>query len=694
MLSAASQKAIADDHTASKISSRDRGTQVALYVDEISEHAFNFGLRNEELRRVVDLVTVRTTLDQSSVTTLIKNLYPAESVPNDVVINVVGALGQTKHKPTASSQAALVRWLNLVQEVLHDPNILNQLYGVLFDLLDMISLRTSLCQLLAGITRRKHVKHFRIQRLLELWQIAGNEQALLGLLQVYKNFYPDIIIAAHVSNRALSLTATMEWRSRLQAIQRANSSFHNGGTTKHDGFQISRSGGRRAKTSVLPGVHTFHPGDTTTTLEEIQNVDDFVNNLERIEPPSQIVAGLRDPLLQKYLLLSDSRDISLRLDFWLTRYFEEELEAMKQGFGLSTTLPDMLSALASHTEASKQLAPLVQRFLQTYLSLWDGNSNSGLLLDLLAYLPPQSFQSLHSMVLRRLEAAVIAGANDPYSTLFDFYTNLASRWLWQVAAEEQSGSRGNEYTKPQVLIDLFQHVSRLAMSALATRDTASASIVSFYHSVSTITRDILRNGGNAMPIVVPSPQVVYMLTMSSSLSALSGICSTLTAYKQAFEAEARLSRRDTVSDTTIFNGYLMDISNLAWRSRGLIATDTNAMGCLYPAGNQKELQQYIQGIDQDYNTAFIFGPSHNPLTSSISRSAFLELERVMSRATGRTSTPHTGPITQRSLAAWTDETSIDVTWKDYRISMLDYLEARGSDGIKDLMYATMKDLMR
>ena len=667
---------------------------MALHIDVISEHAFNFGLRNQELRSVVGLVAFRTSLDQSSVTTLIKNLYPANKVPNDVVIDVVGALGQAKHKPTASSQAALVRWLNLVQDALHDPNILSRLYGVLFDLLDMISLRAALCQLLASITRRKHVRHFRIQRLLELCQLAGNEQTLLGLLQVYKNFCPDIIIAARVSNRALSLTATMEWRSRLQAIQRANSTFGNGRARKYDGFQISRSGARKVKNSVLPEVHTFHPGETTITLEEVQTVDDFVDGFERIEPPSQIVAGLRDPLLQKYLLLSDSQDVSLRLDFWLTRYFEEELEIMKEGFGLSATLPDMLSALASHAEASKQLAPLVQRFLQTYLSLWDGNSNSGLLLDLLAYLPPQSFRSLHSAVLSRVEGAIMAGANDPFSTLFDFYAGLASRWLLSIATETQTILQDNESAVQHVLIDLFQHVSKLAMSALATKDMASTSIVNFYYAVSTMTLGVLRNGGKAIPIIVPSPQVVYLLVMSPSLSALSGICSTLAAYKQAFEAEARLTNREMTSDTALFNGYLMDICNLVWRSRALIASDTNALGCLYPAGNQKELQHYVQDIDQDYNTATIFGPSYNPLTSSLSRTAFVELQKLKSRATGQTSAPLTGPVTQRSLAAWTEETSIDITWREYRISTLDYLEARGSDGVKDLMYATMKDLMR
>lgn len=89
------------------------------------------------------------------------------------------------------------------------------------------------------------------------------------------------------------------------------------------------------------------------TIEEVESADHFVNNLERIEPPSQLIAGLRDPLLQKFLLLDTSVESSKRLEFWLLRYFEEELETFREGFGLSSSLSELLAALVSYTESSK-----------------------------------------------------------------------------------------------------------------------------------------------------------------------------------------------------------------------------------------------------------------------------------------------------------------------------------------------------
>lgn len=480
------------------------------------------------------------------------------------------------------------------------------------------------------------------------------------------------------------------------AIQSANSSSINADATQHGGFMVARNVRSRTRTSILPDVHTFHPSVATITLEDIRNVDDFVDNLELIEPPSQIIAGLRDPLLQKYILLGTSRDASQRLEFWLLRYFEEEIETLKDGFGLSATLPEMLSALASFTESSKELAPIVQRFLESYLPLWDGSSNAGLLLDLLTYIPAQSFQDLQETLLAPVERAIVATAHEPFDSLFDFYTNLTPRWIIRLAATEQSGATSQLEHQKQALIDLFNHISVVAMSAFATSDFSSGGIVRFYRAIANTLRDAIRNGSKAVPIIVPSPQTLYLLTMSSSLRDFSGICSVLAMYKQAFEAEARISKRNPTAHTRMFNGYLMDVCNMLWRSRALIATDPNAMGCLYPTAKVNELQKYLVSIDQDYNIALVFGLSHHPLLSSLSRSAFAAFEDAAKREHGDAIVRqhHAGPVTQRSLLTLGNHGGVEMSWKDFRILVLGWLETRGSPGIKELMYVTMKDLMK
>ena len=89
------------------------------------------------------------------------------------------------------------------------------------------------------------------------------------------------------------------------------------------------------------------------TLEDIDKADTFVEQLEKIDPPSQLVSGLKDPLLQKYLMLNASADTARRLEFWLQRFFEEEIELLQEGFGLSPSLTELLTGLVSYTESTK-----------------------------------------------------------------------------------------------------------------------------------------------------------------------------------------------------------------------------------------------------------------------------------------------------------------------------------------------------
>lgn len=63
--------------------------------------------------------------------------------------------------------------------------------------------RPQLCQLLALITRRKHVTPYRVQLLLGLVrQTGGGDQSLIGLLRVLKNYYPEIIVGPATRGRA------------------------------------------------------------------------------------------------------------------------------------------------------------------------------------------------------------------------------------------------------------------------------------------------------------------------------------------------------------------------------------------------------------------------------------------------------------------------------------------------------------
>ncbi|TID19945.1 Mis6-domain-containing protein [Venturia nashicola] len=667
-------------HAASKVPAKSRARKITPTIHEICEYAFQSGFPPDELLKLINLVTTRTELDQTSTTTLIKNLYPAANVPSEAVCAIVASLGHAKRKPSPSTQAALVRWLSAVHGVLEDHSILTQFYAVLFNLLDMITIRAPLCHLLALITRRKHVRPFRIQRLLELSQLAGNEPALAVLMRVYKNYCPEIIMNTANAGRSLAQSQTdLEWRNRLQAIQDVSRSH---GITAGDrgGFKVARNGVKKNKLSIVPEVHTFHASETLVTLEDVESAGQFAENLEKLEPPSQLVAGLRDPLLQKYLMLGSSADSKRRLEFWLSQYFEEELETLREGFGLSATLSDTLSAIVSYTESSKALLPVVQQFLTTYIPLWNGSSDLGLIMDLVAYVPPQPFAELQSIILAPLEKSILHGAHAPFETLFEFYSNLAQRWILTLS---------NSTTQKHAYDDLCQHVAVLAQSAMSSTDSSSTSILTFYEKSASTTNASITSGTNYIPIILPPPSLIYNIAMIPSLTTLSRISALLTTYKTALQTQIQSITAYHAESTKILNGYLMDICNLLWRSRALTTSDTNSFGCLCPDPVTTELTAYISRFNsnQALNKSFDF--SHNPLIASLSWTAFAEFQKKK-----RKEMRHDGPVTQQSLVKLGNEGGVTVSWKEYRVMILGWLEERGMEGFKLLMFATMKDLMK
>ncbi|OCL13301.1 Mis6-domain-containing protein [Glonium stellatum] len=681
---------------ASSTPAKQRKSKASIAVDAICHHAFQHGLDSASLKAIVVIVTRRTELDQSSVTNLVKNLYPAHLVSADVVVTIIGALGQGKSKPSTATQLALLKWLVTVYEIIEDPKTLSRLYGVLFGLLDMISLRTSLCHLLSLITRRKHVRPFRIQQLLDLSRGLGSEPALQGLLRVYKDYYPDIILGSTAAGRnSFPPQPDPEWRKRFLAIHDASARRAEGSLVQQNGFRVLRQGVKRSKVSVIPEVHTFHANETSVTLEEIDNVDDFVEKLEKIELPGQIISSLKDPLLQKYLSLNPSNLASRRVDLWLLIFLEDEFEAVKRGDSPSTFLSEIFEAILGQTRYTKSIPPIIDAFLKEYLLIWNGVADDDAILELLAFLPVQQFQGIHTTYLAPVEAALISNNPDAYRKLVNLYTSILYRWAAQAPSQGSTTSSKSSLSYTQTITDLAKHVSTLALSILSAfpHDSNSptiSSILTFYEALSASSIPTV------IPIILPPPHTTYLLLTCSSLATLTRLLTVLANYKNAFDTHPTpISAHYPATTTNTFNGYLMDTCNLLWRSRALLTADPNAQGCFCDPGIRATLQTYIASVEREYVLSSAFGLSHNSLLAALSAAAWRSLEEAEIQNQGpeaEDTVRHKGPVTQRNLVVLAKEGGVEVPWKKYRIEVLKWLEQRGCRGVKDLMFATMTGL--
>ena len=311
---------------------------------------------------------------------------------------------------------------------------------------------------------------------------------------------------------------------------------------------------------------------------------------------------------------------------------------------------------------------------------------------------------LHETVLSHLDRAVLASAHSPYETLFDFYASITSRWITYLVAGEATFSQAELQTGMQAFVDLCSHVSTLTLTALVTTETANFATLHLLESTAIPMREALLSGSRAVPLIIPPPHTLYLLAMSSSLNDLDGVCSLLTVYKQAYESEVRVSGESFQSHVNRFNGYLMDLCNLLWRSQGLTSDENvlggaksrskakaSALGCLCPPDVFEELQEYVRSVDRDYNIGSMLGLTHNPALGGMARSVAASLEEADEAAHGYTlPLYHAGPVTSNSLDVLRSQGGLEVSWLEFRAAILEWMEARGIAGIKELMWATMK----
>ncbi|KAK3326277.1 Mis6-domain-containing protein [Apodospora peruviana] len=654
---------------ASKVPAKRRQVVIKSTVERTTALLYQRGAIPDELARLVDLVTVRNYLDQASLSALIRNLYPATKVDNDAIFKVVGALGHGQLKPALPLQSLLLRWLVMVYHLLENPGILTQAYGT-----------SAVPSPSADNTT------------LALSRQTGNDPPLTGLLRVFKNYYPEIIVGKATKGRASAFKhPDLQWRERLDEIQHQHHETRDNGGSRN-GFSVNHALSQKmgAKPSLLPAVYTQHAHEDSVTLEEIDGPDTFVENLDKIELPTQLVAVLADPLLQKLLLLRPDSESFSRISNWVTACMGD----VASGDGDLSLLLDIVDVVHDYTASTKVLPPLLLSFFSFLFSVWNGSDKRDVVLETLSFAPLMDFDKLYKSIFEPFEASVLDNAAESQTSLLKFYTLLLQRWTTIMqAAEDLDTLPGGAVTQ------LVTHVNKLTLTLSQTSPTTATylTILDFYECSAAILAkpNLLQH----VEITTPPALLVYIMHFSPSLIVVSRLCGLLAIYKRAFEAlraplptsQSRGLTQHENEQINTLNSFLMDICNCLWRGRAFATSDVNSQGCLIPQSLVPVLVRYLGRIDSKLSLGSVFGVSHSPVLSLRTISYIRELEDGEQEVIRDR---HAGPVTQHSLGQLAHRGGLQISWQEYRSGLLRYLETKGFTGIPELMYNTMKNLMK
>ncbi|UKZ57804.1 hypothetical protein TrVGV298_011665 [Trichoderma virens] len=647
---------IQDVAVASKTPAKSRGTSIKPTVASLTSLAYENGLLPNALDELVGLLVTPSHLDQASLAAIARNLYPVARVSRHVAIRVIGALGHGNLKPSLNVQVALLKWLIMVHHVLETPAVLAQAYGVLFNLLDTAAIRPNIFSL--NLSRQ-----------------TANDPYLIGLLRVFKDYYPEIILGELVRGKASAFKhPDISWKERLQDIQDAYAlQAEKNSRGALDGFQVNRTAGRAQGRRIVPAVHTSHVNENAVTLEEIENATGFVQNMDRIELPNQLVAVLADPLLQKLLLLRPNAEAYQRVANWLNSVLQNVID----GDADEATLWEVLAVVKEFVVESKSIPPVFLIFFARFFQQWNGSGQRGYILQILSYAPLLEFQELYEHILQPLELAVLDNAP---VTPFPPHANTS-------------------------LTALIRHTGQLSLTLLQTSPTESVNvaIVEFYEqAIQLVNDDMLKY---YIRIELPPSELIYIFLFSGSVTTISRLCDILACYKKGFEMAMSTKARNDGSNridalsydrayVNLYNGYLMDICNCFWRSRAFSDADTNSHGCMIPRPTVSKLTSYVSSVDKTFSLPSLFSLSYSPVLCLQSIHSVRDLEDAAIASDSSIRTRHAGPVTQATLSKLATSGGIQLSWQEYRIEVLRSLAEKNLGGIAELLKNTMTVLKK
>lgn len=566
---------------------------------------------------------------------------------------------------------------------------------------------------------------------------GGDDKELLTLLRAFKNYCPDVIVGdfGPSGRKALFFKhPDPEWTAHVRQVQETH--LEKLQATQPSNFQVVHRGlVKRGKMEVIvPDVQTSRVSLYHTALEELRSVEHFVERLDRIELPNQIISMMGDALAQKYLFLAQPEAAHQRLNDWLKGFLDDQLERIQnhdqEGLESLGYILNLALNYAQYTKvwlpAQFRLSCILTRpqeiphallsFLQQHVLLWNGYDNQEKVLHLLSYLPLQEYEPLRQEFLHHVEASVLDGTSHSQSVLLDFYSLLIRRWGVRLRSQPFSA---HEY-KP--LGRLISHAELLALSSLEstiqpTADggserpkPATLSVLDFYCTLAELFSHASSNG--SIRLTIPLAPTVYTLVFTPISSVISIMSSVLATYKSSFEASLtspalQVPRStDSLYPTDLvgqFNGYIMDICNLLWRNRGLNSEDPNALGCLIPAPTVNALTRFIRNMNDNsrdkkreanflFTISSVFSLSHHVALCNLSAACFADIEE--DNGIDESKPKLQRPVTQKALSALEKEGGVKLTWQEYRVRMLDWLDATGNVGIGNLMRSTMKALRK
>ncbi|CAI2174606.1 2651_t:CDS:10 [Funneliformis geosporum] len=606
---------------------------------ELDKLVLYSGLEVAQIAEVLNVILTGK-LDDIDTKSLIKVLLPRKSISNFLVIKVLGSLGNKILK--YNIQALLLRWIIIVYNVIEDHSELLKFYGVIIHYIEYDTLRV------------------------DLQNRYGPEPHLLGLLTLYKTFFPNLVtIRIPSSKGSIFKCPDVAWLQLFNQIQRKWNCDKSLNDTHLTRSLIFKSTPKRRKLDHIevPKAHTFNATQNSITLEEIMNVKLLASNIDKIDLPSQLASVLENRMLQHIVVCNPEKVIIARISYWLEQCLMDLVYWNDNTVEIKALFNSLLTKIVALTEFMK--------FLAKYVQTWDGIEHQEAIFKLLSLLRPVPFKQLSNEFLIPLQKLHEKSTPNWKAKLIHCYTNLFTHWiLHQETNTHQENYEGeienfeNSFLKlstegdhSKTIQEFINHINQLSLTSLESTNDDIEVQHAIFSAFETIAN--LQLNHNWDMIIIPSSSIVYRAFFSSGMS-LSRICGIVLRYKEAFDKFEKGSRRIRMRHNH----------------------DKNAKGFQLD-------EDIIQNLQEIYNENWVFSCSitHLPSLAALSKSCVQDLEDSSQNITKKLASP----VTQFSLK---ETGGLQMTYTDYRVHFLNELHELGFIGIHEFLYQSLTSLSK
>lgn len=375
--------------------------------------------------------------------------------------------------------------------------VLEKCYGVLFHYLEYETLRPTLCHILCLLTRRKHVRRYRIARALALRNSEPMDISLTALINTYAAYYPDMLFAESTSERQQFVQSSkgdvhglkypdLPWLMSVFKLWNAPNAQEGGppvGSSEQGQEPRARMGSDLLE-SIAPPPFVLMSDETTISVSEMSSNRELGYRLDRVRMPDQISSALGHRITMLAVLCKQDGQ-SMKIDF--ARMYEWTLGTISDQMSLPLlymqgSLP-LVRADQAHA-ASATLLDGLERFIR-FVGCFDDRMQNRvsrmLYFDAWKQYSTREKRSLLRLVERsipRRREAFQAGLIQPLSTIANnskaeeaimvlrCFANLIRHWAnqdWQSKLrmiEEQ----GHAYWGPVRLVAGDDIVDTIAMT--------------------------------------------------------------------------------------------------------------------------------------------------------------------------------------------------------------------------------------